>query len=220
MECSNEPLLDVSKFPFFGGTDCHRWTDSLMTFVMPCFAKNLAAKYPIVAGLLKKFNDDFNQHLIMPSALRRALGKPLEPEEETRFTDICEKFQHSDSDAIREYSKAVVEDGEIFSKIRKYKHTTLLSMAYGGCDSPLCDQLLFLYEWLMKNESSSLKVTEGFWNFDKAKGFTSVVQEDNGMFRAKQPVLVNPKDEELLVRMRDALETYLMQHLNVHSIFA
>ena len=34
------------------------------------------------------------------------------------------------------------------SKVAGFKKSTLKAFAFGGCDSPLCDQLLFLYEWL------------------------------------------------------------------------
>merc|ERR1712079_90507 len=101
------------------------------------------------------------------------------------------------------------------AKVAKFKHSTLNAMAYGGCDFPLCDQILFLYEWMLREAPNSLQMVEGYWVLNREKGFTSVTQEGSGGIRAIQPCLQDPKDEAVLVRMRNALEEYFVRHLRL-----
>lgn len=214
MSCSDVPLIDVGKFPFFGGKDYHRWTDSLTTFAMPSFAKHVARSYPVVAALLKKFNDEFNEGLIKPKdSLFK--GKTLTDEQKERLARLKTIFRYGDPNAVQQWCKAMVEDSDLFALVAGFKKSTFLAMAYGGCDAPLCDQLLFLYEWMVQEAPESLVATEGYWKFNKEKGFTMVTQEPTGSFRAIQPVLKEPKDEQVLVRMRHALETYFLRHLKL-----
>lgn len=218
MACSVSPLIDMSKFPFFGGRSNHWWTESLTTFAMPGFAEVLSQKYPFIGALLKKFNDDFNQTLIKPDEKKLFKGSELTDDERARFDLIKVSYRHSDGVAIQQYAKAVLDDADLWAKVVRFKRNTVIAMAYGACDSPICDQLAFLYEWLLKERPDSLVMVEGNWYFDREKGFTSIKQDGTGSFRAIQPMLLDPLDEALLVKMRNALEEYFLRHLQLSRL--
>merc|ERR1719163_2761401 len=61
---SDTPLVDMAKYPFFGGDDCHPWTASLTTFAMETFTCDLNMCAPLLAAALKLFNDDHNTSLV------------------------------------------------------------------------------------------------------------------------------------------------------------
>merc|ERR1711879_771488 len=100
------------------------------------------------------------------------------------------------------------------------KKSTFRSFACDTCDSPLCDQLVFLYSWLKREredlfDSSSLE--EGTWYLDRSKGFGTIKRDGSGRFPAIQPVLKDLKDEASLTEMSKTLEKYIFKHLE--SIF-
>merc|ERR1712072_308769 len=92
MDHSNEPLVDMSKFPFFGGKNCHKWANSLTSFATDTFAKRLAEARPRLAAALKSFNDEFNVHLIDPNNDKLFKGSKLTEEETDRFAKMRRKF--------------------------------------------------------------------------------------------------------------------------------
>ena len=63
--------------------------------------------------------------------------------EKQRFAKIKNVFLEK---GVNEYAQALKADAEIWHKDVDYKRSTVASFAAGACDSPLCDQLLFLYE--------------------------------------------------------------------------
>jgi len=215
--CADKPLVDVGKFPFFGGKDCHPWTDSLTTFAMPNFAKELATTHPVHASMLKLFNDEFNATLVDPDS-KSLFKKGIEwtAEEQARFEQIKSLYNHADAQKLQEYASRMLEDPCISQKMADYKKSTFKAFACGGCDSPLCDQLLFLYEWACKERSHYLEIEEGYWHFNAEKGFTEIKSTSDGSpdtFRAIRPKIAHPNQEEELVELRHALHNYLMKHL-------
>merc|ERR1712151_616425 len=116
------------------------------------------------------------------------------------------------------YAKALMNDTSLFSKVANHKKSTVRAFALGSCDGPLCDQLIFLCEWLATEQPSWTAPCEpGFWVVDKAKGFTSVnatdVAEGALGIKAKQPVLDKPLDKEVVGKLRDVLEEYFFRHV-------
>merc|ERR1719161_2504571 len=64
------PLVDVAKYPFFGGGKCHPCTDSFTTFAPSSFATELNyVAPPLLVASLKLINDEHNIGLIQPSKL-------------------------------------------------------------------------------------------------------------------------------------------------------
>jgi len=207
MRHSDDPLVDLGKFPFFGGKDNHPWANSLTTFVEPDFAIKLNDRKPLLAALLKSFNDEFNKGLIAPSKIFER--NSLTPAQQEHFDDkIAPKYEHG---TIEAYCNALMDDAELWTKVKRFKKNTIKPCAFGGCDSPLCDQLLFLYVWLKANKPEELDLKEGMWNFTLGKEFVEIKEE--GMFRAMQPVLKNPHKEKALYSMRQALQDHLERHL-------
>ena len=84
---------------------------------------------------------------------------------------------------------------------------------------PLCDQLCFLYAWLRKERPGALRGgVEGEWWLDEKSGYTGVCDGRRPSpsrcgIPAIQPCLAEPLDEALLQSMREALETFLLRHL-------
>ena len=63
------------------------------------------------------------------------------------------------------------------SKVADHKKNTLQSFARGKCDSPLCDQVLFLYLWMKDNRPDWLAAAPpGAWVCDRNRGYTNVEQ--------------------------------------------
>jgi len=223
MACSDVPLVDIAKFPFFGGKACHACTASFTTFACDSFAGQLNLWAPQLAAALKMFNDEFNASLIYPGLklfkCKHSLDEKLTKEEADRF-QIIEDIVHADkATSINEYAKRVFEDSALFNKVIDFKKSTLVAFAFSNCDSPLCDQLVFLYEWLEVKIPVAIKPDlPGVWVFDRKKGFTQIVPKDagdEGRILAIQPVLLDPYDEDYLTKMREALQSYLMRHLEM-----
>lgn len=218
MAYSKDPLIDMSKFPFFGAKNSHKWTASMTTFATPNFAVELANKHPLLAAALKSFNDEFNVHLIEPGSKSLFKGSTLDDEERNRFNLLKRVYDAGGPGAIENYAKALVSDQELFAKVAGFKKTTLRAYACGSCDSPLCDQLVFLYQWIKAEMPECLSdQTPGSWVFDQKKGFTSVSPTADGPFRAIQPTLKEPKDEASLIRMRTALESYVVRFVGTNA---
>lgn len=206
------PLLDVAKFSFFGGKDCHDWTDSLTTFALPNFAKHLSNASPMLAAALKLFNDEMNEELISPYKSSLFRGSTLDDSDNVKLSGLKEMF---DKEGVQVYADALTSDEVMFAKVAGFKKSTLMAFAKGGCDSPLCDQLLFLHEWLRDEKPQYLNPAQpGTWVFDQEKGFTKIdAGESSGGVPGLQPTLLKAKDEPALLEMRYALEEHLKRHI-------
>lgn len=216
-QCSTTPLVDCSGFQFFGGKDRHKWSNSLTSFATETFAAALTQLHPLLAAALKSFNDEFNVHLIEP-ADKIFKGSTLTDDERKRFLEMKKVFQSGTRHAVQEYAKMLVTDKDIFAKVVKFKRNTIRAYAGGGCDAPLCDQLVFLYEWLRIELPNTLAgMTEGTWKFNAEKGFSSVEDGGDGNIRAIQPYLSSPGDETSLMKMRCKLESNLLRFLSVNN---
>jgi len=204
-------LMDVGKFPFFGGKDCHEWADSLTTFALPRFAADISVKAPLLAAALKLFNDEMNESLVSPFKDSLFKGSTLDDQDKAALTQLKTTFQRL---GINAYAKELASS-PLFAKVAGFKKSTLKAFAAGGCDSPLCDQLLFLAEWLLDEQKTWVTTTSGAWEFDKDKGFTTIVEtpQENAM-RGSRPTLSKPKDEASLLQMRAVLEHYLRKHVD------
>jgi len=212
--CGDSPLADLAKFPFFGGRNCHPWTESLTTFALPEFAKDVSMRWPLLAAALKLLNNEMNQSLIAPDNNSLFRGSELVAEEQARFAHISSKFVSGDFDAIQVYAKALIDDTILFPKVAGFKQSTVRAFAFGGCDSPLCDQLIFLHIWMRHNHPSWLAAApHGSWCFDQDKGFTSIKVDGAGT-PGIQPTLATPKDEECLTRLRHTMHTYFLRHMD------
>jgi hypothetical protein len=222
MAQSDTPLVDIGKFPFFGKTEAHPWCDSFTTFAAADFGEQLAKRWSIHAAMLKLFNDEFNAHLIGPEKKIWDKKGKLTADEERRFNRIKRTFDVSDPRKVRAYAKQVVADQALFDKIAGFKKSTFQAYATDSCDSPLCDQLVLLYEWLATDAPGALKDHHeaGRWVFNREKGFTQVIYGESAdaetdYIPAIQPKLLDPRDEKLLGSMRDFLKVSLIEHLEL-----
>jgi len=207
-------LTDLSKFPFFGGTQSvySNFTD----FALPSFAPLLSQRYPLIAAVWSLFNDAFNKKLVHPDKVLR--NQLVDPRLQKKFGDARENYE---KDEIQEYAKTMCN--EFGEHLVKKKLPTLRAFASGCCDVPLCDQLLFLRQWAGEKqpkvdrlkdmpEQTWIHDIRGTWVVDKKEGFTSLNQGGMGL-KASQPVMREPHDAEALYMMREALQDYTFKHL-------
>merc|ERR1712217_467999 len=117
-------------------------------------------------------------------------------------------------DNIEKYCKHIVDDFVLFAKVREFKKRTLASFAFGGCDSPLCDQLIFLHEWIALRQPEWIDTHEGEWRFDQEAAHTKVDTSSRRGPQGCQPSLKDPNDETKLNVQRDKLQEYVMRHLH------
>merc|ERR1712217_362453 len=174
------PMMDVSKYPFFGGELSHPWTQSLSTFASPDLSKSLSEKYPFFAGLLKLYNDEYNSLLVDPRT--NIFEQDLTEEEAKTLQTYSQGYDPQDMAKVRQYCKAVSEDKHLFWKVRQKKRSTFFACANGGCDWPLCDQLVFASEYLKMKIPKSLKWERGSWSFEVGSGTFPKLQA-NGLFQ-------------------------------------
>merc|ERR1719215_1681491 len=162
---SGNPLNDAAKFPFFGAKDAHPVTDSFTTFAPTQFAADLnMVAQPVLIALLKLLNDEHNMGLIKPDRIYRkdneVYGKLADHEKE-RFAIIEKQFTDT---TLQEYCTGIVNDFVLFSKVPDFKKSSIAAFASGCCDSPLCDQLIFVFEYLKVERPTALKNTAaGKW---------------------------------------------------------
>merc|ERR1719253_2180340 len=93
MRFSDIPLVDMSKFPFFGGKQCHALTASLGSFAFPGFAMRINRQEPLLAAAWKSFNEEFNQELIHPDKASLFKGSTLDWDESMRFATYRKLFE-------------------------------------------------------------------------------------------------------------------------------
>lgn len=214
---AGNPLLDAAKFPFFGGKDCHQCTSSFTTFAPETFASqlNLEAN-PLLIAFLKLLNDEHNKGLVAPEKLYKS-GQ-LSDAEKARLDRFRDKYDSDEPEAIQEYCKGIVSDFVLYSKAPDFKKSIIAAFAFNCADSPLCDQLIFLQEYMMVTRRSALaKLEPGSWNLDEAKGFTSVKIGAKDDTQAIQPILKSPLKEADLEYARNALQEYLLRHIRSAS---
>lgn len=174
----------------------------------------------------------FHTKLIEPSPslfrCKAEFSEKLSENEIETFIKIGTKYDPENYTKVREYALAIVDDKVLWKKVAGHKKSTLAAVAYDADDAPLCDQLLFLYEWYNfngeeKKREGVFKKDIGKWEIDKAKGFSAVVGESTeeaaGSYeeidhiRAIQPYMEDPYDEDSLDHMRERLQEYILEHL-------
>lgn len=213
VQAGDSPLVDLSKFCFFGKQHCHACTDSLATFALPVFAQEISEQDPLLAALLTAFNTEFNATLINPLDKDPKLFKqPLDEGEKGRFDAVRRLFTPADPKA---YAKALRADEGLWKKLCDHKRSNVLAFATGSCDAPLCDQLVFLYEWLVRYRPETVtNGPEGKWILAERTGFTCVDPVQPGGIRAIQPLLASPKDEASMNEMRHVTQRYIFEHMS------
>jgi hypothetical protein len=218
MECTGgEPLVDLSKFPFFGKDQCLPVTASIATFATPNFARRLCETAPVLAAIFKLFNEEFNVGLVHPQNSKLfQTGATLDEDEKQRFKEMERVFF---ADGVEAYAKALYADSSLWAKVASHKKSTAKAFACGSCDGPLCDQLLFLFEWLSHTQPSWLAHSEpGTWCMDPKSGFTTISASatDKGALGilAVQPVLATPQDAKVMGDLRRILEEYFLKQLD------
>jgi len=229
---SKEPMIDMAKFVFFGGEKNHQCTSNFTTFALPSFAQMLNINAPLLAAALKVNSELFHTKLIEPSPslfrCKAEFQEKLSEEEIVTFKNIGTLYDPENYLKVREYALALVHNKVLWKKVAGHKKSTLAAVAYDADDAPLCDQLLFLYEWYnFKGEQTQregvFKKDIGKWEIDKAKGFSQVVSQSSeeaaggydeiDHIRAIQPYMEDPFDEDSLDHMRERLQEYILEHL-------
>jgi len=229
MTHSDTPLLDIAKFKFFGARDCHACTQNFAAFTVEHFASMLNLWAPCLTAALKLLNDNFNAGLIYPGIklfkCKVSLREKLSEEDELRFKKIEMIYDSTKPDKVQRYAHKIYMDDSLYGHVAEFKKSTLRALALGGDDSPLCDQILFLYEWSERFRKELIADNDpGMWDIDYVKGFTSIKAEvmdpkpSHGQISAKQPALLNPLDELGLDLLRQALSKFFLRHLS--SIYA
>mmetsp|Transcript_47208 Transcript_47208/g.110385 ORF Transcript_47208/g.110385 Transcript_47208/m.110385 type:complete len:463 (-) Transcript_47208:9-1397(-) len=232
---ASEPIVDISKFIFFGRELAHPITASANSFTQESLTESLSLiKYllwslseasPLLAAAVVLFVEEFQGNLIVPENKSLFRGSTLTPEEQARFDEIAKLS--SKPNQFQMYAKSLFEDEEIFAKVPNYKKSTVKAFAEGSCDAPLCDEACFLYEWLQKNHKGSLLCASpsegGQWWVHPDTGFSGVVTDTSPApekatcfsVNAFQPSIKEPRDEELLQKMRDTLAEYVLRHISL-----
>lgn len=217
---SDAPLIDISRFIFFGGAGAHPVSESADTFSSPTLASHLSSRSPLLVAVIQSFNEEFNGYLIFPENHRLfCCGKVVDTrsqEEKERFDkDIAPLFKR---DGVSAYCRALVADGALWSKVAGFKRSTVRAFAKGTVDMPLCDQVCFIFEWLQKFKASALSMgPTGKWWVDPQTGYSGVADPDHPHalgIPALQPRLAEPQNEEVLLAVRSALEEHLLRHLD------
>merc|ERR1711972_1002501 len=137
----------------------------------------------------------------------------LTEEEAKTLQTYSQEYDPKKLDKVRQYCKAISEDKHLFWKVRQNKRSTFFAYANGGCDWPLCDQLVFASEYLKTKIPKSLKWERGSWSFEVGSGTFPKLQA-NGLFQAVRPRLCDSMDEGTLTKLRRVMEEYLLLHLD------
>mmetsp|Transcript_89489 Transcript_89489/g.217084 ORF Transcript_89489/g.217084 Transcript_89489/m.217084 type:complete len:180 (-) Transcript_89489:161-700(-) len=130
---------------------------------------------------------------------------------------------------IQQYAQFICTNEHLYQKVVPKKRLTLRSFACDGCDAPLCDQLLFLNEWVKANQPQApaqyadlkgvaetwVVEEKGVWNLNRVHQYTSVdTKEGMPGLKAQQPLMRHTHDAEALYRMSEALQDYTLNHLS------
>lgn len=214
--CSVNPLVDISKFVFFGREQGHPVTASADTFASPTLAGSLCERSDLLSACIHAFVDEFQGNLVRPENLSLFRGSELSAEEWEHFKkDIAPLAELN----LQEYATKLEQD-PLFQKVPNYKKTTVTAFANGSCDTPLCDQVCFVYEWCKRTCFEELETIEGNWWLNTKNGFTGVadvIPPDylDQEIRAVQPCMKDPTNMDLLNRMRSALERLVVYHMSM-----
>ncbi|OLP86834.1 hypothetical protein AK812_SmicGene32013 [Symbiodinium microadriaticum] len=218
----SRPLIDISKFVFFGKAEADPVTASADSFASPTLAERLSEAEPLLAAAIFVFAEEFQGNLIRPDKWSLFRGNTLTEEEQSRFREIVPLA--NDPRGLQKYAESLMRDEGIFEKIASYKQSTVKAFALGTCDAPLCDEVCFLFEWCLANSPEALMEAAGEggeWWIDPDNGFSGVVTKDRPApekarcldARALQPSMKDPKDQVILQAMRNVLEEYVLRHL-------
>lgn len=214
--CTVRPLVDISKFVFFGREKGHPVTASADSFASPTLAQSLAERSDLLAACIHAFVDEFQGNLVKPANLSLFRGSELSQEEWDHFKEDIAPPAEVD---MQQYAAKLANDA-LFQKVPNYKKTTVKAFEVGSCDAPLCDQVCFVYKWCCHSCSEELEAFEGNWWLNTKNGFSGVADvippdcHDHGI-RAIQPYMKDPQNLELLNRMRSALERLVVYHLSM-----
>merc|ERR1712060_380591 len=109
MKCSEEPMVDMAKYIFFGKDKNHACTSNFTTFALATFAQQLNINAPLLAAALKVNSKLFHTKLIEPSpSLFRCKGKyeeKLQPEEVNQFNEIKTLWTLDNYTSVVAYAK-------------------------------------------------------------------------------------------------------------------
>lgn len=83
--CTVRPLVDISKFVFFGREKGHPVTASADSFASPTLAQSLAERSDLLAACIHAFVDEFQGNLVKPANLSLFRGSELSQEEWDHF---------------------------------------------------------------------------------------------------------------------------------------
>ncbi|CAE7030149.1 unnamed protein product [Symbiodinium natans] len=220
----SKPLIDISKFIFFGRADADPVTASADSFASPTLAMKLSEASELLPAAIVLFAEEFQGNLIRPTSWTLFRGHTLTEEETKRFQETIAPL--ADSGPFQKYAEALMND-PLFQKVASYKQSTVKAFALGTCDAPLCDEVCFLFEWCLANCPESLLDAQGDggeWWIDPENGFSGIATEAHPAperarrlgVRALQPSMKDPKDQAFLQKMRDVLEEYVLKHMDSH----
>jgi len=214
--CTVRPLVDISKFVFFGKEKSHPVTASADSFASPTLSQSLSERSELLAACVHAFVDEFQGNLVRPENLSLFRGSELSEEEWKHFREDIAPLAKVD---MQQYAAKLAND-PLFAKVPGYKKTTVKAFEVGSCDAPLCDQVCFVYEWCTHSCADDLEAVEGQWWLNTKNGFTGVATEippgcHDQQIRAVQPCMKDPQNVDLLNRMRSALERLVVYHLSM-----
>jgi len=206
------PIVDISRYVFFGGEASHPSTRGLGSFSLPSLAKEICRRDGWLAAAIRTFHDEFNRSLISPSN-DRLFFEPLTDEEKAAFDVIA--YELDATGDFKGYAQSLYMDADLMAKVPDHKKSCVAAFKNDACEAPLCGQLLFAYEWLAKEKPNSLtQMQVGRWLLDTGVGKTSVDTSDPGGVRAIQPALAVPNDMDLLRRLRRLTQAFFLRYLD------
>merc|ERR1711963_563598 len=100
-------MVDMSKFPFFGGKECSPLTDALGVFCLPSFAREVCSIDPLLAAAWVSFDEEFNGSLIHPDNPSLFKGSKLDAAESQCLAALKETFRNEGMNA---FAKALKDD--------------------------------------------------------------------------------------------------------------
>ncbi|CAK8991785.1 unnamed protein product [Durusdinium trenchii] len=215
--CTARPLVDISKFVFFGRETCHPCTISADSFASPTLAQQLADRSELLSASIIAFVDEFQGNLVRPENKSLFRGSELSEDEWKHFREEIAPLANKN---MQEYAAKLAKD-PLFAKVAGYKKSTVNAFHRGSCDAPLCDQVCFIYEWCTHSCIEDLEAVEGHWWLNRKNGFTGVASTaipegcEDLQIRAIQPYMKEPQNVELLNRMRSALERLVVYHMSM-----
>eukprot|EP00439_Symbiodinium_sp_Y106_P032435 s2474_g3.t2 len=183
----SKPLIDISKFVFFGKAEADPVTASADSFASPTLAESLSEASPLLAAAIFVFAEEFQGNLIRPEKWSLFRGNTLTEEEQSRFREIVPLA--NDPRGLQKYAETLMKDEGIFEK-------ALVEAAGDGGEW-----------WIDPDNGFSGVVTKDRPAPEKARRLRA---------RALQPSMKDPKDQVILQTMRKVLEEYVLRHMASH----